>query len=320
VSTTIAEAAGDLPRRPAIPAPPPLARVLATLVRREFWEHRYLWLVPLVVAGLLACCALLGHIDWDFGRDPAFQGAAVAHATRVALATIVQWAISVPLYVVLLLVVNYYALDCLYAERKDRSILFWKSLPVSDALTVGSKLLVAVVVAPLGVFVLATATHLLFDAILGARIAAGNLPPFIEWNTLEWLRAQLVILLLLGLAILWYAPLVAALMLVSAWARRSPFLWSTLPPLIAPLLERIALGSHHLWDFYRYRTFGIWHTLQDGYRFRVITRHEIHPLGTLLGDLHFRAAYTDIDLWLGVLAAGALLFAAVRIRRYRDDS
>ena len=99
------------------------------------------------------------------------------------------------------IVLCFYALDCLYAERKDRSILFWKSLPVSDALTVGAKLLVALVVAPLLVFALAIATHLVFEAIIAVRMAAGNLPPVIEWSSFEWLRTELVMLLLLGLAI-----------------------------------------------------------------------------------------------------------------------
>jgi ABC-2 type transport system permease protein len=224
------------------------------------------------------------------------------------------------LYIVLLFLVSYYTLDCLFAERKDRSILFWKSLPVSDALTVVSKLLVALVIAPLLVFVLAMLTQLVFNAILSARIAAGNLPAVIEWSGLEWLRTEAVMLLILGLAVLWYAPFAAALMLVSAWARRTPFLWSSLPPLLAPILERIALGTHHLWDFYRYRTYGIWRVLTDGYRFRIITHHDVQPVGTLLTDLRFGAAYADADLWLGVLAAAAILYVAVRIRRYRDDS
>ena len=160
----------------------------------------------------------------------------------------------------------------------------------------------------------------MFSAIVGARIAAGSLPPAIVWSTREWLRTELVMLLVLGLAVLWYAPLVAALMLVSAWARRSPFLWATLPLLLAPLLERIAFGTTYVWRFMHYRSFGIWRTLIDGYQWRIVTKHHMEPVGTLLNDLDFRAAYTDIDLWMGVLVAAAILYAAMRIRRYRDDT
>jgi ABC-2 type transport system permease protein len=64
------------------------------------------------------------------------------------------------LYVAAAIVGAFIALDCLYAERKDRSILFWKSLPVSDGLTVLSKFLVIVAVAPLGIFLLAAVSDL----------------------------------------------------------------------------------------------------------------------------------------------------------------
>jgi ABC-2 type transport system permease protein len=318
MTSSAAESAPET-RASDVPAPKALPEVVLTLVRREFWEHRYLWLAPAVVAALIALCAVLGDREVDIKNNVSWEGMP-SHPQRVAISSMLQWILAMPLYVVLLFLISYYALDCLYAERKDRSILFWKSLPVSDALTVGSKLLVALVVAPLVVFVLAIVTHLVFEAIVAARIAAGNLPPLIEWSSFEWLRTETVMLLLLGLAMLWYAPLAAALMLVSAWARRSPFLWATLPPVLAPILERMALGTHYLWDFYRYRTTGIWHVLTDGYHWGLITHHDVQPVGTLFDELQFAAAYSNIDLWLGVLATGAILFLAVRIRRYRDDT
>jgi ABC-2 type transport system permease protein len=317
--STLAESAGDAPRAPLVPAPKAGTEVLLTLVRREFWEHRYLWLAPAVTAALLALCALFGSTDFGTHGHVSEQ-LPLTPEQRVAIGSIVQWALSVPLYIVLGLLISYYTLDCLFAERKDRSILFWKSLPVSDGLTVFSKLFVALVVAPLLVFVLAIATYLVFAAIVSVRIAAHNLPDVMSWSSLEWLRTEAVLLLLLVLGVLWYAPVVAAVMLVSAWARRSPFLWATLPPLLAPILERIALGTHHIWDYYNYRTWGIWKTLVDGYRFRIITHEGVAPVSTLLSDLQFRAAFTSAGLWLGVLTAAGILYVAVRIRRYRDDT
>jgi ABC-2 type transport system permease protein len=319
MNSTLAEAAGDTPRPAPLPAARPRGATVITLVRREFWEHRYLWLVPLVTAVLIALCGVLGRAHMDFDADAGFKDW-MRDEQRVALASIVQWVLAVPLWLVLLFLLSYYTLDCLYAERKDRSILFWKSLPVSDGLTVGSKLLVALVVAPLLVYVLAILAQLLFTGIVSVRMAVGNVPPVLKWSTIEWLRTELVMLLILILSALWYAPVAAALMLVSAWARRSPFLWATVPPVLAPLLERIAFGTHYLWDFIRYRTDGIWRTLVDGYQFRIISHHGLRPVGTLLSDLNFRGAFADRDLWLGVVAAAVLLFAAVRIRRYRDDS
>ena len=55
----------------------------------------------------------------------------------------------------------FYCLDALYGERRDRSILFWKSLPVSDLTTVLSKASIPIVVLPLLTFAVTVATQLI---------------------------------------------------------------------------------------------------------------------------------------------------------------
>jgi ABC-2 type transport system permease protein len=303
--------AGGTPGGAAAALPP--GRTLLTLVQREFWEHRYLWLAPLAVAGLLAVSPLIGHAELDL---PPFGSA----ESRVALSTLVQWGLWVPLCVVMGFCLAYYLLDCLYAERKDRSILFWRSLPVSDALTVGSKVLVAAAIVPLGVFVLALLTHLLFSTLLNLRFTLGN-EPLVVLNAVEWLRTEVTLLLVLLLAVLWYAPAGAYLLGVSALARRSPFLWATLPLALAPLLERIVFGTHSLWHFISYRNYGIWSKLGLGHGGgHIISHNHVRPFGVLLDDLDFRGAFTDIDLWLGVAAAAAVVYLAIRIRARRDDT
>jgi ABC-2 type transport system permease protein len=285
---------------------------LVTLIRREFWEHAALWRAPLIAAVLLALCAIPAHVGID-ARDLAD----VQH-NRVAIFTATQL-LAVPLYLVMLIVLTFYVLDCLYAERKDRSILFWKSLPVSDGLTVLSKFLVAVAVVPLGVFALGLLTQLAFVAIWELRVAAGNAPALITWDTLAWIRTALVFFLCVLLGALWYAPGVAALLLVSAWARRAPMMWATLPLILAPILERIAFGTHYLGSFLRYRTVGIWHTLSQGGP-PMVEGHQARGMDTLLTTLNFGRAFTSVDLWLGVVAAAVLLYVTIRIRRYRDDT
>jgi len=288
-------------------------------VRREFWEHRALWIAPLATAVLLALCAIPPHVRVDLG-DPEGGLGRYFDQQKVALFTLVQWGLSVPLYCLMIFLVSFYLLDCLYAERKDRSILFWKSLPVSDGLTVASKLLVALVIVPLGVFALALAAHLAFSLIWAARVALGNAPAVLSWDTLAWARLEIAMLLGLALGVLWYAPFAAYLLLVSAWARRNAFLWAALPPVLAPLLERLAFGTRYLWHLIGYRIGGIWQTLALGHE-RILSHNmRLHSLGSLLGELNFRGAFTDIDLWLGVAVAAALVFAAARIRRYRDDT
>ncbi|HYP65847.1 MAG TPA: hypothetical protein VEQ14_05845 [Steroidobacteraceae bacterium] len=316
MNTTLADTAPDSPRSDAAPAAKRPGEVLLTLVRRELWEHRALWLAPLVVAALLALVAAIGrvHIDMDEAPD------LTSESQRVALFSIIQFVLAIPLYLVAVFVGSYYLLDCLYAERKDRSILFWKSLPVSDGLTVCSKLLVALVVVPFGVFALALLAHLVYTAILGARVSLGSLPPVLSWNSYEWLRTEAVMFLVTLFAVLWWAPIAGYLLLVSAWVRRAPILWSTLPFVLGPVLEWVAFGTRYLLGFIDYRVNGIWEILGVGH-VNIVSKHGLHhPVGSALEVLDFRHALTAIDLWLGLAVTAALVYAAIRIRRYRDDT
>ncbi len=281
---------------------------IVALVRRELWEHRSLWIAPLVVEGLLAVSLLIGRINMDLPEQ------VLTAQQKVSVFTIIQWALAQPLFIVTSIVVGFYLLDCLYSERRDRSILFWKSLPLSDGLTVGSKFLVAAVVVPLGVLLLAGAANLLFAAILALRV-----PGTISWSTYEWLRTELVLLLEVILGVLWYSPIAGALLLFSAWIRRNPILWASLVPVVAPIIERVALGTHYIWSFETYRMNGIWHKLMLGPNV-FGSFHNLPPVGVVLDTFNVRGAFTDVDLWLGVVAAGALAYAAARVRRYRDDT
>jgi ABC-2 type transport system permease protein len=317
VNTTLADSAPDSPRSDAAPAARPPGEILLTLVRRELWEHRALWLAPLCVAALLALVAAIGriHVELD-------------HAERLgsspyALFSIVQWVLAMPLYIVIIFVGSFYLLDCLYAERKDRSILFWKSLPVSDGLTVCAKLLVGLVVLPFGVFALALVAHAVYTAILETRIALGTLPGILNWSAREWLRTEAVMFLVTFFTVLWWAPVAGYFLLVSAWVRRAPILWATLPFVLGPVLEGIATSfrTRYLLGFIDYRVFGIWGILGVEHAVdTILSKHGLHPVGTALEVLDLRGALTAIDLWLGLAVAAALVYAAIRIRRYRDDT
>jgi ABC-2 type transport system permease protein len=283
---------------------------LVALARRELWEHRALWIAPLVVEGLLAIALLFGRVNMDLP----FPEDALGAQRQIALFTIMQWALAQPVLIVSAVVVSFYLLDCLYAERKDRSILFWKSLPLSDELTVGSKFFVATMVVPFGTLLLASAADLLFAAILGVRLHGS-----FAFSAYEWLRTELVLLLEVVLAVLWYAPIAGALLLFSAWIPRNPILWATLAGFVPAIVERVALGTHYIWSFEAYRANGIWHKLIHG---PDVFAHASNPppVGVVLEKLDLHGVFTDVDLWLGVLAAIALAYAAARVRRYRDDT
>jgi ABC-2 type transport system permease protein len=297
-------------------------RMFVTLVRREFWEHRALWMAPLAVAGLLLICALPTHGAFQINVDDGVQALDPQH--KAVLFALALWGLSVPHYLVMIIVLNFYLIDCLYAERKDRSILFWKSLPVSDEATVASKLFVGLIVVPVGTFVVALVTSLLFAAIWNLRASFGHSPDLVLWDTVALFKVQILMLLGLMVSILWYAPLVACLVLASAWVRRNVLLWVTLVPLLAVIVEKIAFGTHYVSGLIEYRTVGIWKSLHVeagilGSMTRVGTE-EVVSLPRLLDHVNIGAVFTNIDLWLGLVVTGVFAYAAARIRRYRDDS
>jgi ABC-2 type transport system permease protein len=298
----------------------PWPKTMTTLIRREFWEHRSLWITPLIVAGLLVLAAIPLHVGNDIsnGPDNIFADA----RNRLGVFTLIIWAQTVPQYLVMTIVLSFYLMDCLYLERKDRSTLFWKSLPVSDATTVISKLLVALVIVPLGVYLTAMVASVLFQMILAVRIAHGSLPDIaVAWDTVAWLKVQGLMLYGLVISMLWYAPLAAFLLLISAWARRNVFLWTTLPPVIAVIMERIAFGTRYTKHLLQYRTWGIWDALginptpPEG-----VGHGRVVSLADLFDDIAMGKAFLNIDLWLGLAVAAVFIFAAIRIRRYRDDT
>jgi ABC-2 type transport system permease protein len=315
MSSTVADAADERAPSAAPPAAKALSSTLLALVRREFWEHRSLWVAPSVVAALMVLGAFFASVKYrapnaDLSGD---QGP----WNGMTMFAVMQGFVSSPLSLVTTIVLLFYLLDCLYAERRDRSFLFWKSLPVSDGLTVLSKFLVAVIIVPLGVYALGLVVSLLLTGMWQVNAALGRLPPIPGWDMGGWLQAELALLACLFVAALWYAPWAAYLLVVSAWARRNPLLWFFLPPVAAQALERIAFGTHYIASFIAYRLFGIWPRLFSHMHFG---RGRAFAIGSALPQLDIKAVLADVDLWLGLAAAAGLVYAAIRLRRYRDDT
>jgi ABC-2 type transport system permease protein len=300
----------------------PISRTLITLIRREFWEHRSLWITPLIVGAVIVLGAFPVHVgDVTIGTHLDPHDVANADSRR-GMFTLMLWGQTIPHYLVMSIVLSFYLLDCLYQERKDRSILFWKSLPVSDATTVLSKLIVATVVVPLGVYLVAMVTGVVFQLIWSIRAAAGALPDIaVVWDTIAWLKVQALMLYGLIVAILWYLPFTAFLLLVSAWARRNVFLWATLPPVIAVLAERLAFGTRYFAGLLEYRSWsGFWAAVFGPVNPEQVGHGGIVSLAELFDNVSMSRAVLNVDLWLGVAVAAVFVFVAIRIRRYRDDT
>jgi ABC-2 type transport system permease protein len=286
------------------------------LIRREIWEHRSLWIVPLVVAALIIIAAMFPHSAMSLDDNDLNE--ARHHASLFAQ---FHSALTLPQFFLLAILLPFYLLDCLYAERKDRSILFWKSLPVSDAQTVLSKLIVALAIVPLGVYALTIVTDIVASAILAVRFGDSQMMrTLLRWDMGMWLQTQGFILCALIMVMLWYAPLAAYLLLVSAWAKRNVMLWAILPPLLALIVEKIAYHTNYVGRLLAYRMNGIWGTIAVSHHFSGKT-----PLGGTTAALPMAqtgpfTALQNIDLWLGLIVTVLLVWLTIRIRRHQTES
>jgi len=252
---TPANAASQSPAEPQAAASAALFRTRPFYwsVRRELWEHHSIYLAPLASAGAILLGFVivlfrLPHSMRTMGLDPSHQREVLAQPFHFAVGLIMGAAFIVSIF---------YSLDALYGERRDRSILFWKSLPVSDLTTVLAKASIPLVVLPVIAFVITVVTEFIMLLLGSVVVFANGLSVATLWSRVELYRTMFMLGYHLVTAhILWYAPLYAWLLLISAWARRSPFLWAALPPFVIYIFEKITLHSSHFAAFLEYRFSG----------------------------------------------------------------
>jgi ABC-2 type transport system permease protein len=223
---------------PAVLSP---ARTMRWSIQRELWENRSIYLAPLAIATLF----LLGFAISTFRLSGKLRSVSELDSTRLH-DTIIQpyhWA-SLLIMGATFIVAFFYCLDALYGERRDRSILFWKSLPVSDLTTVLSKMAIPVIVLPLLTVAITIATHWLMLLCSSIVILASGMKLAVLWTHLPLFQMWTMLLFhLLVVHGLYYAPFYAWMLLVSGWARRAPFLWALLPPLAIGFVEKIAFNT-----------------------------------------------------------------------------
>ena len=289
-----------------------LTRPLYWSVRRELWEHRSVYIAPLVAAGLMLVGFLVSllYLPDDVrsmaGMEPTEQAALLARPYSHA---------AMLLIITGFLVGIVYSLDALHSERRERSILFWKSLPVSDVTTILSKASIPLAVLPLIVLVLTVVTQLLMLLLSTLVLLVHGLSAAILWRELPLFQMEVVLLYAVVALTLWYAPVYAWLMLVSGWARRTVFLWAVLPLLAVTVLEGIALHTWHFGGLLKDRLVGF---AADAFAFHAPDGATVDAHFVLLQQLTPVQYLRSPGLWLGLVAAAALLVAAVRLRRYSD--
>lgn len=290
------------------------------LIKREFWEHKgaFVW-APLVVGAMVF---LLGATILFYGQD---TSSAVISKNFSAFTMGIT---TVPILFVTYCVSLFYLAATMYDERKDRSILFWKSLPISDAATVLSKAAMALIVAPALAYIIAIGFGLLLLMLFAVA------PPFsgqVSWGTL-FDGVELVPLFLLGsipVYALWALPTVGVLLLVSAWARSSPMRWVvSLPLVLGVCLSWLnhSFGFTDNMDWY-WRVI-ISRGFLSNVPFSWLVLNPSISLDSLRSPQGWENAartfsswrqLTTANLWIGVAAGSAMLYAAIRIRRWKDE-
>jgi ABC-2 type transport system permease protein len=288
------------------------------LVRREFWENRAIWLIPAVLGGLLVLASLFGGYQVLGAVDLATVRAVVQAGALDGMVLI-----AVTFFVVMSIYSTWYLLDCLYADRKDRSILFWKSMPISDTATVVCKLATALIVIPLLYFALADLTTLIMAFIISVR--ANSYIDSSLWRGGVWLQIQALWLYLIVTTAIWYLPVAAWLLVVSAWARRAVMLWSIMPPLALVIAERVFLGTHVIAGQLASRLGGYFsHALQytPGATNWVTTEIGHDTINTPVSVLQFLnpgGFFSGSDTWIGAAVGAALIAGAIQLRMRRTE-
>jgi ABC-2 type transport system permease protein len=240
------------------------------------------------------------------------EGPPPTPAQRQALASIPFYMVAAAMLLTMFLVAVFYCLGGMYNERRDRSILFWKSLPVRDLTTVLSKIVVPMAILPAVTLAIAAATEVLMLGIgvLGFATHGAGAEADVPMP-----MGDIMVVLAYGLVAmtLWWAPVYAWLLLVSGWAKRAPFLWAVLPPLGVALAEKLAFGTNRIGDILLSRVFG-------GYQAAFVEVHKTPnmPLSAMLPHIDPAKFVAAPGLWIGLLVAAGLIAATVWMRRRRE--
>ena len=276
-------------------------------VRRELWENRSIYIAPLIVAAVQVFGFAISAIGLAERRravlllDPAQQ--------RAAIETPYDLAAMMMIFTVFIVGV-FYCLDALHGERRDRSILFWKSLPVSDLTTVLSKATIPLMVLPVISFAIVICVQVIMLLMTSVVLIFHGMSPATTWVAFPVFQNWLVLLYGLVAIALWHLPIYGWLLLVSGWARRATFLWAVLPLLAIGILEKIAFNTSYFASIVKHRLLGF---APGAFDFQAHTRSTIDSLAQLTPGKYLSTP----GLWIGLFVAAAFLAGAVRLRRYR---
>jgi ABC-2 type transport system permease protein len=285
-----------------VPAGIPASRAFFWSVQRELWENRSIYMAPAAVAAVVLFAFSISSILGI--RESLLRLLPSGHKMPYDMAAGVLMLTSI-------LVSVFYCLDALHSERRDRSILFWKSLPVSDVITVLAKASIPLAVVPLITFAITIAMQWMMLVVSSAVLLVSGQSVATLWRNMPLASMWLLLLYhLITAHAIWPFPIYCWLLLVSGWARRATFLWAALPLVVIAGVEGIVFRTSYFAALIGRRFIGdapAMHVAPDSMGLDPFTTHV-----TLARFL------TSPGLWIGFAIAAAFLAAAVRLRRYRE--
>lgn len=281
-------------------------------LRRELWENRSIYLAPLGAAGVFLIGFMISLIGlphkmrlWSSLGAMQQNHAALMRKDSVGM----PYDFAAGLLMVTAMIVGaFYCLDALHGERRDRSVLFWKSLPVSDLTTVLSKAIIAIVLLPLLAFVVTFILQVIMLLLSSAVVLGSGQSVATLWTQVALFPMSLGLLYhLVTVHSLWHAPIYAWLLLVSAWARRLAILWAVLPLIAIGVVEKVAFNTTHFANMIGNRFAGGPEAVTVAGKWVTDPMTHLTPGNYLISP----------GLWIGLAVMALFLAAAVRLRRSR---
>src|SRR3954470_22973674 len=279
------------------------ARPFYWSMRRELWENRLIYIAPLAAAVIFLFGFVISMLNLRHRMHGVWPANTALHPDVLPIPHELSGAMIMG---VALVVGIFYSLDALYGERRDRSILFWKSLPVSDRTSLLSKATIPLIVLPLVTFAIVVVTHLIMMLWTSVLLLTHGMSPASTWTYVPLFRNSFVLLYGLAAIALWHAPIYGWALLVSGWARRATFLWAILPFFAIAFFEKITFGTSHFASMLKERLMGFAPTAFS-FNMHSVDCPRLTP-GTYL---------SSPALWLGLIVAAVFIGLAIRLRRYR---
>ncbi len=270
-------------------------------IRRELWEHRSILFAPATVAAAIIVVAIARINYFTLLIENGYKGPNLAILMFLVAASLV--------IITATLTGIFYSLDALLSERRDRSVLFWKSLPVSDRTTVLSKAIIPMAVLPAVAFAVTLAMHILLVLVLSVGLLIFRQPLSSLWSQLPFFQIQAFVLYVIVTCTLWFAPIYGWLLLVSSISRRAALVWAVVPLVAAVGLERFAFRSEYVGRWLLYRLAG---GVQAAFHYATQQHGEIG-----LKDATPVFYLASPGLWMGLAAFAIFVFLCIRIRRFQ---